>query len=280
MSLRSLEDKLPSLTLAVSDFDFRSLPRPKLDLISKRCGGWKEPFWREQNAVPFAQRLPEVFLQTRQRFFRFILCKNKPDRPESRSKGGNMKGKKTVPLESLLCKRNSHFLLPPPSLTHPNFPFTDEKRPSPVLKQKVKIYNLPFQLSSAVLSSESPSIFQRERKWFFNTEKNASGFRHITALFIPAVITSSPETAQNVLEEPRTQTAEPHTRSDSDFRSLPRPKLNLISKCSGGWKEPFWREQNAVPFAQRLPQVFLHTRQRFHAKISPIDLNPEVKREI
>ncbi|GIY10698.1 hypothetical protein CDAR_97161 [Caerostris darwini] len=85
MYLRSLEDKLPSLTLAVSDSDFRSLPRPKLNLISKRCGVWKEHFWREQNAVPFAQRLPEVFLHTQQRSFRFILCKNKPHRSESRS---------------------------------------------------------------------------------------------------------------------------------------------------------------------------------------------------
>ncbi|GIY93725.1 hypothetical protein CEXT_375331 [Caerostris extrusa] len=71
MCLRSLEDKLPSLTLAVSDFDFRSLPRPKLNLISKRRGGWKVTFWREQNAVLFAQRQPEVFLHTRQRIFSF-----------------------------------------------------------------------------------------------------------------------------------------------------------------------------------------------------------------
>ncbi|GIY10702.1 hypothetical protein CDAR_97181 [Caerostris darwini] len=42
-------------------------------------------FWREQNAAPFAQRPPEVFLHTLQRFFRFILCKNKPDRPKTRS---------------------------------------------------------------------------------------------------------------------------------------------------------------------------------------------------
>ncbi|GIY10704.1 hypothetical protein CDAR_97191 [Caerostris darwini] len=108
-----LEDKLPSLTLAVSDFDFRSLPRPKLNLISKLCGGCKEPFWRKHNVDPFAQRLPEVLLHTRQRFFRFILCKNKPDRPECQSKEGNMKGKKIVPLESLLCKRDAIFLPSP-----------------------------------------------------------------------------------------------------------------------------------------------------------------------
>ncbi|GIY93724.1 hypothetical protein CEXT_375321 [Caerostris extrusa] len=44
MSFRRLEDKLPSHTLAVSDSDFQSLPRPELNLISERCGGWKEPF--------------------------------------------------------------------------------------------------------------------------------------------------------------------------------------------------------------------------------------------
>ncbi|GIY10700.1 hypothetical protein CDAR_97171 [Caerostris darwini] len=51
----SLQDKLTSLTLAGSDFDFRSLPRPKLNLISKRCGGRKETFWLEQNVVPFCK---------------------------------------------------------------------------------------------------------------------------------------------------------------------------------------------------------------------------------
>ncbi|GIY93718.1 hypothetical protein CEXT_375281 [Caerostris extrusa] len=44
MCLRSLEDKLQSLTLAVSDTDFRNLPRPELNLISESCGGWKEHF--------------------------------------------------------------------------------------------------------------------------------------------------------------------------------------------------------------------------------------------
>ncbi|GIY93722.1 hypothetical protein CEXT_375301 [Caerostris extrusa] len=102
MCLMSLEDKLPSLTLAVNDFDFRSLPRPEFSLISKSRGGWKEPF------------------------------------------GAN----------------KSQFLFP-----------------SGCQKQIV------------------------------------SRFRYITDLFIPVVITSCLEIAENVLEESRRQTAEPHTRS-------------------------------------------------------------------